>query len=57
MIFVMPYLVTMLVVARALGISWRAYVKGERQLSVPGHLLGAASAICVAGTYVAFMNR
>ena len=57
LIFVMPYLVTMLLVGRSLGIYWRAYFKGERQLSAPGHLMGAASAMCLAGTCVAFLNQ
>jgi hypothetical protein len=55
--FVMPFLVTMLIAGRALGIYWRTFFKGEHDLSVPAHLMGSATAICVVGTYVAFLNQ
>ena len=55
--FVMPFLVTMLLAGRALGIYWRTFFKGEHDLSVPAHLMGSAAAICVVGTYVAFLNQ
>lgn len=57
LIFVMPYLVTMLLVGRSLGIYWRAYFKGEQHLSAAGHFMGAASAMCLAGTFVAYLNQ
>ena len=56
LIFVMPFLVTMLLAGRTLGLYWRIFRQGEHQWSVPGHLLGSASVMCLAGTYVAFLN-
>ena len=56
LIFVMQFLVTMLLAGRAMGIYWRGFFKGERELRAPGHLIGSAVAICLLGTYVAFLN-
>jgi len=55
--FVMPFLVTMLLAGRAFAIYWRTFFKGERDLRVPGHLMGSAVAVCMLGTYVAFLNQ
>ena len=55
--FAMPFLVTMLLAGRALGIYWRTFFKGEHELRIPAHLMGSAAAICVVGTYVAFLNQ
>jgi len=54
--FVMPFLVTMLLAGRAMGIYWRSLFKGESDLRIPAHLLGSATVICLLGTYVAFTS-
>ena len=54
---IMPFLVTMLLAGRALGIYWRTFFKGELYLRAPAHLLGGAVAICTFGTCVAFLNH
>ena len=45
LVFIMPFLVTMLLAGRAMGIYWRGYMKGERELLAPGHMIGGAAAI------------
>ena len=55
--FVMPLLAAMLLAGRAMGTYWRTFIRKERELSVPAHLLGSAAAICIFGTYVAFLNQ
>ena len=55
--FIMPFLVTMLLAGRALGVYWRTFFKGESELRMPAHLLGGAVAICTLGTCLAFFNQ
>ena len=57
LIFVMPFLVTMLLAGRAIAIYWRGFFRGERELRAPGHLIGSAAVIGLAGTYVAFLSQ
>jgi|GEM_PF-1869650 len=54
---IMPFLVTMLLAGRALGVYWRTFFKGESELRVPAHLLGSSVAICTLGTCLAFFNQ
>jgi len=54
---IMPFLVTMLLAGRALGIYWRTFFKGESELLMPAHLMGGAVAICTLGTCLAFLNQ
>ncbi len=56
LVFIMPFLVTMLLAGRAMGIYWRGYMKGERELLAPGHMIGGAAAIGLLGSCVAFMS-
>ena len=56
LVFVMPFLVTMLLAGRALGFYWRIFFQGQREWRAAGHLLGSASVLCLAGSYVAFLN-
>ena len=56
MAFLMPFFVTMLLLGRAGGIYWRTLVRGEKELSLPSHLVGAAALISVVGTFVAYAN-
>jgi hypothetical protein len=54
---IMPFLVTMLLAGRALGIYWRTFYRGESDLRAPAHLLGGAVAICSLGSWVAFLSH
>ncbi len=51
-----PFFITMLLAGRAAGISWRTFVRGEKELLMPSCLVGSAAAMCLAGTIVAFVN-
>ena len=56
MAFLMPFFVTMLLFGRAGGIYWRTLMRGEKELTLPSHLVGAAALLSVVGTIVAFVN-
>lgn len=56
MSFLMPFFITMLLIGRAGGIYWRTLVKGEKELTVPSHLVGATAVMAIAGTIVAYVN-
>lgn len=54
---VIPFIITMLIAGRAIGIIWRTFVRGEKELLGASRLVGAAAAMCMVGTFVAFVNQ
>jgi hypothetical protein len=57
MCLVIPFFITMLIAGRALGVYWRTYFRGEKELRLPSHLVGAAAAVCMVGTVAAFLHQ
>jgi hypothetical protein len=54
---VIPFIITMLLAGRALGFYWRTLFKGEKELRLPSHLMGASAVMSMAGTVVAYMSQ